>query len=39
METLTFGQLAGIALILFVICGYLVILINGWPKFGNRKEK
>lgn len=36
METVTFGTLAGIALIvLAVYCGF-ALLIHGWPKFRKK---
>jgi len=37
METITFGQLAGIALYFLAIAIGLALLFHGWPDFKRRK--
>lgn len=36
--TLTFGQLAGLALIFAVLGLYLIILLRGWPNQKNKES-
>ena len=36
-ENLTFGQIAGVALVLFVMFFGTSVLVNGWPEFRKKK--